>query len=179
MYRKKELLIASLVGLILFIYTVVINYQKNEPIMEEKSYNYPTPIVIIVDGEVVRRTKLIYNNPITYGALFIKIKNICNEFSDLSSFDLLKIISKDIEISIPTTDLGNNYDSNSNDKKLININTATQTELMTLPQIGEKRSQKIIEYRTTFGRISSWDILWQITSVPDAVKEKIIEQAVL
>ncbi len=178
MYRKKELLIAGLVGVIILVYFFIINYQKEESILEEPNYDYPNPIVITIDGEVVRRTELVYNNPITYGALFIRIKNICNEYSDLTGFDLFEVISNDIEILIPTIDFGNNYDGKIANK-LININEASQIELMTLSQIGEKRSQKIIDYRTTYGKINSWDLLWQITSVPDAAKEQIIQQAVL
>ena len=50
---------------------------------------------------------------------------------------------------------------------------------MSLPQIGEKRSEKIIDYIKTNGRINSWEEFFKIVSVNDENKEIIKKQAVL
>ena len=67
------------------------------------------------------------------------------------------------------------YDS----KVFININTATKQELMSLPQIGEKRSEKIMEYIKNNGKFKTWDDFFKIVSVKDEYKNAIKKQAIL
>ena len=134
-----------------------------------------TNIVIELDGEIARKTTLVFHSKITYGTVFLKINNLLNEYSDLSSFDLYKTIEFSINIHIPTIDKNNHYDSQA----YIKINTATKHELMSLPQIGEKRSEKIIDYIKTNGRINTWEEFFKIVSVNDENKEIIKKQAVL
>lgn len=47
----------------------------------------------------------------------------------------------------------------------ININTATATELMMLPGIGEQKAAAIIEYRRLHGKFSSLDQLININGI--------------
>ncbi len=174
MYKKKELFI--FLGLLSFIIIFILIKSFDEE-KEDNDYiiNMPDNIVIKIDGEIVRPIKLEYNKPISYGVLFIKIKNNLNEYSDLSSFDHNEIISESINISIPSND---NYSQYSTKDK-ININTATASELVKLPQIGEKRAQKIINYIDNNGKIKSWNIFFDIVGVPENVKETIKNQAIL
>ena len=80
-----------------------------------------------------------------------------------------------MSIHIPSLDKNNAYDSQA----VVHINTATIEELKQLPQIGDKRAEKIINFIKENGKIDSWDKFFEITSVPDAAKEKIMEQAIL
>lgn len=173
MYRKKEFILTSLVLLVVIGFFLWPKASTNEEINE--SISIPSPIVIKIDGEVVRETKLYFSQAITYGKVIILIENICNEYSDLSGFNLSERIEKSKTITIPTTDINNNYQKD----QVIHINYATKEELQQLAQIGEKRSQKIIDFIKENGFITSWELLWKITSVPDAAKEIIIKQAVL
>lgn len=60
--------------------------------------------------------------------------------------------------------------SNSKDKKnpKVNINTATQTELETLPGIGPSLALKIINYRKENGKFSSIDDIKNVSGIGDS-----------
>ncbi len=56
---------------------------------------------------------------------------------------------------------------------LINLNTASKTELMTLTGIGEAKAVKIIDYRNTKGKFKSIDEIKNVSGIGDAMFEKI------
>ena len=147
------------------------NDKKEKEILE----NNNNMIIITIDGELARKTTLIFQSQTTYGTVFLKVKSLLNEYSDLSNFDLYKSITSSENIFIPSIDKNNHYDNSV----YININTATKEQLMSLPQIGEKRSQKILDYIKNNGRIKTWDEFFKIATVKDEYKDKIKEQAIL
>ena len=57
--------------------------------------------------------------------------------------------------------------------RLININTATQEELMTLRGIGQKRASDIIEYRTLNGRFYTIDEIKNVHGIGNQTFENI------
>ncbi|MBR2131073.1 MAG: helix-hairpin-helix domain-containing protein [Oscillospiraceae bacterium] len=57
----------------------------------------------------------------------------------------------------------------------INLNTASQTELETLPGIGPVTAQRIIEYRTTQGVFQTIDDLLQVKGIGPATLEKVCD----
>lgn len=64
----------------------------------------------------------------------------------------------------------------TSDKKntsTVNINTATQTELETLPGIGPSTALKIINYRTENGKFSSIEDIKKVSGIGDAKFESI------
>jgi DNA uptake protein ComE-like DNA-binding protein len=132
-------------------------------------------IVVNVDGEIARKTKLEFQSQTTYGSVFLKVKSLLNEYSDLSGFDFYEPIKVNIDINIPTIDRNNHYDSNV----FININSANKQQLMSLPQIGEKRSEKILEYIKNNGKIKTWEEFFKIVSMKDEYKNEIKKQAIL
>ena len=171
MYKKKELIYLAFIVIIFFIFGYFIN--KND--IDKELKEIKNTIVVTIDGEIARNTTIELQNPITYGSLFLRIKSLFNDYSDLSNFDLYKTIDTSTNIHIPTLDKNNHYDS----KVFININTATKQELMSLPQIGEKRSEKIMEYIKNNGKFKTWDDFFKIVSVKDEYKNAIKKQAIL
>jgi competence protein ComEA len=55
----------------------------------------------------------------------------------------------------------------------VNINTATQAELESLPGIGPKKAQAIIDYRKMKGNFKSVDDLNQVDGIGDATLESL------
>jgi competence protein ComEA len=58
---------------------------------------------------------------------------------------------------------------------LVNVNTATNAELETLPGIGEVIAQAIVDHRTENGPFTSVDQLLDVTGIGDATLENIRE----
>lgn len=79
------------------------------------------------------------------------------ENADLNKINLALKLEDQMRIIIPNINDKDNNENNTttqlispinvNDNKKLDINTADKSELMTLPNIGEKRADAIIEYR--------------------------------
>lgn len=61
----------------------------------------------------------------------------------------------------------------------VNINTATQTQLETLPGIGPSTAEKILTYRKEKGKFSKIEELKEISGIGDAKFEKIKEKIII
>ena len=59
--------------------------------------------------------------------------------------------------------------ADSDNGGLININTATQEELESLPSIGEVRAQAIITYREEHGGFRTIDELKEVSGIGDKI----------
>ena len=57
----------------------------------------------------------------------------------------------------------------------IDLNTATIEELMTLPRIGEKLAQRILDYRAEYGRFSAPEQLMDVEGIGEATFEGLRE----
>lgn len=68
----------------------------------------------------------------------------------------------------------NNNTSNSSNTK-VNINTADKTALMSLPSIGEKTAQKIIDYRENVGKFNAKEDLKNVSGIGDKKYSKLEE----
>ena len=74
----------------------------------------------------------------------------------------------------------NSYDKSGSVAVLrVNINTATQTELESLPGIGPSIALKILNYRKEYGRFSSIDELKNVSGIGDAKFEALKDFVVI
>ena len=103
--------------------------------------------------------------------------NIPNQkdLKDNENFEYITMSSgdekTDINLSVSTTN--QNSESNKIDNQsafkisIVNINTATQTELETLPGIGPSLALKIINYRNENGKFSSIEDIKNVSGIGD------------
>ena len=56
---------------------------------------------------------------------------------------------------------------------IVNINKATESELMTLPGIGSSRAADIVRYRTDNGRFQTIEDIMKVSGIKEAAFNKI------
>ena len=113
--------------------------------------------------------------------------------ADITNINLAYIIEDGMKIHIPskeekestiivesnidsgTVEQINEIKSNNNKKLKININTATKTDLETLPGIGESTALKIIEYRKEKGKFKLIEDIKQVNGIGENKFNKIKE----
>lgn len=64
-------------------------------------------------------------------------------------------------------------DPEAKTRSMVNLNTATREELMSLRGIGESRAEDIIRYRETYGGFQSIEDIMNVSGIKDAAFEKI------
>lgn len=116
------------------------------------------------------------------------------ENADLSKINLAYALEDGQKIYIPfigeaiedseeqeyiTSNFGNNssiiQDNNKGESGKVNINTANQTELETLPGIGTATAEKIIDYRNKNGKFSTIEDIQNVKGIGEAKYENIKE----
>lgn len=61
--------------------------------------------------------------------------------------------------------------SQEGEMDIINLNTATKEELMTLPRVGEVLAERILAYRAQYGRFSAPEQLMDVEGIGEATFE--------
>lgn len=129
-----------------------------------------TTIFVYVCGEV--------NSPGVYqckkGArLFeaIELAGGLTKEADLNSVNQAQVLEDGTKINI----LSINDSNDTQGSSLININSATKEQLMTLPGIGESKADSIVAYREKRGSFKSLEDLKNVEGIKDGVFNKIVD----
>jgi len=89
--------------------------------------------------------------------------------ADIHRLNLAAFLSDGQKVVVP----GANSGSSEEQEGLVNINTADQRTLESLPNIGPARAQSIIEYRNSSGGFSSLEQIMQVTGIGPSIFESI------
>lgn len=79
------------------------------------------------------------------------------------------------QINSSNRNSGKNNSVRSSNNKKVNINTATQAELETLPGVGESTAKKIISYRNEVGKFKEIEDIKKVSGIGEAKFKKIKE----
>jgi competence protein ComEA len=96
--------------------------------------------------------------------------------ADTAGVNLARRVEDEEQILVPL--IGAGVVAGASQGPQVNINTASQAELESLPGIGEARAQAIIESRTSAGRFVAVEELVERELVPESVFEEIKTQIV-
>ena len=145
---------------------------NNDKINDEEEYIY-----VDIKGEVI--------NPNVYkiqkGLRVIDVINLAGgltEESDTSNINLSKIVTDEMVIVIKSKNneevyIDSDVDINNNNQ-LIDINTCTIDELLTLPGIGESKANNIIEYRKK-NKFNTINDIMNVSGISESLFNKIKE----
>ena len=100
------------------------------------------------------------------------------ENANTYSVNLSKKITDEMVIIVPSnsenTNVSNNtITQNTKNSCLVNINTATTKELLSITGIGESKASNIIKYREENGNFSSIEDIKNVSGIGDSLFEKI------
>ena len=175
--RKDKLIIALIIGIVIVLSHNFVSSQKSDDLVFENissSLNDQKQAKPINNNDNKEKTekstikKVHISGEINKPGVYeinddYRLEDLVNdaggltENADLNKINLALKLEDQMRIIIPNINDKDNIENNmttqlispinENDNKKVNINTADQSELMTLPNIGEKRANAIIEYR--------------------------------
>lgn len=187
---RKYIYIITIIIFIIFCIMVIIrkrelkdnniNYTVNKEediINKDNEDNEEEYIYVDIKGEVI--------NPNVYkiqkGLRVIDVINLAGgltEESDTSNINLSKIVTDEMVIVIKSKNneevyIDSDVDINNNNQ-LIDINTCTIDELLTLPGIGESKANNIIEYRKK-NKFNTINDIMNVSGISESLFNKIKE----
>lgn len=164
---------------------IVANKENEEKIEEEM-------IVIHITGEV-KKPGVVRVKEGSRIEDIIEAAGGLTENADITNINLAYVVEDGVKIKIPAVGddelskesyiiegMGENFsiaegNVENHSNSLININTASQTELETLPGIGPSIASRIIEYRNQNGKFKTVNDIKNVTGIGNNKFEKIKE----
>lgn len=155
--------------ILLFSLIVLTGCKENNYIITDTNPNNNENYDILVDIKGAVKYPGVY--AISSNALIKDVIEIAGGIlanADVSKVNLVQEIKPNEMIIIPYKSVSNNTSSNK-----VNINTASLTELMSIPKIGEAKAQAIIDYRNSKGSFNSIDELSNVSGISETIISQI------
>ena len=155
-----------------------IKAEDNDAVIEQDSAAVKNEkVVVYISGEVVNPQVIEMKD----GDRLIGAVEKCGgmtENADKNAVNLALLLKDEDHYVIPKIGENLQLNTSSNNKSLqnnnlVNINTADKTILISLPSIGEKTAEKIIQYRETNGNFKSIDDIKNINGIGEKKFEQI------
>lgn len=196
-YFNKKILIIIIISIILIIIACIyffthtddtITVTSNDLFIENISNNSENKkITIHITGEI-NNPGIVYLNSDSRIIDAINAAGGSTDIADLNKINLAYPLQDGQKIYVPsiydedisnyiTNSAGNNVLDDENNISTININTATQSELESLPGIGESTAKKIIDYRNQNGKFKQIEDIMNVSGIGESkfnnIKDKI------
>ena len=198
--KRKDIIIIITISIILSLGMIIFHSTKSSDILLDKNENTKisekikaedNDAVIEQDSAAVKNEKVVVYisgeviNPqvieMKYGDRLIDAVEKCGgmtEKADKNAVNLALLLKDEDHYVIPKIGENLQLNTSSNNKSLqnnnlVNINTADKTILISLPSIGEKTAEKIIQYRETNGNFKSIDDIKNINGIGEKKFEQI------
>lgn len=198
--KRKDIIIIIAISIILSLGMIIFHSTKSSNILLDKSENIEIAekieeddndavieqnsavvknekVVVYISGEVVNPQVVEMKD----GDRLIDAVEKCGgmtENADKNAVNLALLLKDEDHYVIPKIGENLQLNTSSNNKSsqnnnLVNINTADKTTLISLPSIGEKTAEKIIQYRETNGNFKSIDDIKNINGIGEKKFEQI------
>jgi competence protein ComEA len=192
MYRKQLIVLLTIIAIVAAI-TYYVDESGKSVELEAASTNENmtvSPRTVENGNKLVVYVTGAVNSPgvieLPEGSRIVDAVNKCggmNESADTENINLAQKITDAAQIKIPIRSENTNTvslsdgKSNSIDNNRVNINTADESVLDTLPGIGPAMAKRIVEYRQNQGNFQSIDDLKKVRGIGEAkyikLKDKI------
>lgn len=181
---KKRIGIIILIYILLFLFFYFFKSNNENTFVNQLSQSPDTEVQIENEEVLIEEEEEIFihiSGEVNYPGLIklskgqrlyeaIDIAGGMTEKADLNQINLSLVLNDQDKVYIPSKDENVNF-IQTNSTPLININTASKEELMTLSGIGEKTANSIIEYREKNGFNKIEDIM----NVPGIGEQKFLQ----
>ena len=181
---KKRIGIIILIYILLFLFFYFFKSNNENTFVNQLSQSPDTEVQIENEEVLIEEEEEIFihiSGEVNYPGLIklskgqrlyeaIDIAGGMTEKADLNQINLSLALNDQDKVYIPSKDENVNF-IQTNSTPLININTASKEELMTLSGIGEKTANSIIEYREKNGFNKIEDIM----NVPGIGEQKFLQ----
>lgn len=181
---KKRIGIIILIYILLFLFFYFFKSNNENTFVNQFSQSSDTEVQIENEEVLIEEEEEIFihiSGEVNYPGLIklskgqrlyeaIDIAGGMTEKADLNQINLSLVLNDQDKVYIPSKDENVNF-IQTNSTPLININTASKEELMTLSGIGEKTANSIIEYREKNGFNKIEDIM----NVPGIGEQKFLQ----
>ncbi|WP_455088994.1 helix-hairpin-helix domain-containing protein [Peptoanaerobacter stomatis] len=198
--KRKDIIIIITISIILSLGMIIFHSTKSSDILLDKNENTKISekikaddndavieqdsaavknekVVVYISGEVVNPQVIEMKD----GDRLIDAVEKCGgmtEKADKNAVNLALLLKDEDHYVIPKIGENLQLNTSSNNKSLqnnnlVNINTADKTILISLPSIGEKTAEKIIQYRETNGNFKSIDDIKNINGIGEKKFEQI------